>query len=81
MLHARQWGVVREVGTAVGSVIGAILVSLAWLGVNLLNVGLHSYGFTTGAAVKLFSYVGGEILFLILIGIGITWRKRRTAKA
>ena len=77
LLHARQWNVIRERGLAVGSVIGAILVSLAWLGVNLLNVGLHSYGFTTGAAVKLFSYVGGEILFLILIGIGIAWRRRQ----
>ncbi len=79
LLHARQWGVIRELGTAVGSVLGAIIVSLAWEGVNLLNVGLHSYGFTTGAAVKLFSYIGAELVFLIVIFILLGIRRRRPA--
>ena len=30
-----------------------ITVLLAWFGVNLLSVGLHSYGFTEGAAFYL----------------------------
>ncbi len=71
LLHARYFGIIRELGMAVGSVLGAIIVSLAWLGVNLLGVGLHSYGFTSGAAVKLFSYIGAELLFLIVVGIFI----------
>ena len=76
LLHAKHWGVVREKGLAVGTVLGAVIVSLAWLGVNLLNVGLHSYGFTNGAALKLFSYIGGELLFMILALAGIAWRNR-----
>lgn len=65
LLHAKHWGVIRETGMAACAVIGAIIVSLAWQGVNLLNVGLHSYGFTSGAALKLFAYVGAEVLFLL----------------
>ena len=30
-----------------------IVVAIAWFGVNLLNVGLHSYGFTNGVALNL----------------------------
>ncbi len=71
LLHAKQWGYIRNPGLALGSVFGAIVVSLAWFGVNLLNVGLHSYGFTNGAATKLFSYIGGELAFMLVTGIGL----------
>ena len=77
LLHAKQWGVIRENGMAAGAVLGAVIVSLAWQGVNLLNVGLHSYGFTTGAALKLFGYIGAEILFLLIIWIVTEIRKRK----
>ena len=63
---------------AAGAVMAGIIVSLAWEGVNLLNVGLHSYGFTSGAAIKLFSYIGGEILFLLVIWGLTAVRKRKT---
>jgi ABC-type transport system involved in cytochrome c biogenesis permease subunit len=76
LLHAKQWGVIRETGLAAGAVLGAIIVSLAWQGVNLLNVGLHSYGFTSGAALKLFAYIGAEILFLLAMW-GLTALRRR----
>lgn len=78
LLHARHWGVIRETGLAAGAVLGAVVVSLAWEGVNLLNVGLHSYGFTSGAAVKLFSYIGAEIAFLLAMW-GLTLLRRRRA--
>lgn len=79
LLHARVWGVIRETGMAAGAVIGAIIVSLAWQGVNLLNVGLHSYGFTSGIALKLFAYIGAEVLFLLAIWALTAVRKRKTA--
>ncbi|MDB5047699.1 MAG: hypothetical protein JWO30_770 [Fibrobacteres bacterium] len=71
MLHAKHWGYIRNPGLALGSVFGAIVVSLAWFGVNLLNVGLHSYGFTQGAATKLFAYCGGELLFMAVAFAGL----------
>jgi ABC-type transport system involved in cytochrome c biogenesis permease subunit len=79
LLHAKHWGVIRETGLAAGAVLGAVIVSIAWQGVNLLNVGLHSYGFTTGAALKLFSYIGGEVLFLLVIwGLTVLRKRKRT---
>ncbi|MBW8889576.1 MAG: cytochrome c biogenesis protein CcsA [Fibrobacteres bacterium] len=83
LLHAKQWGYIRAFGMAQGAVFGAIVVSLAWFGVNLLNVGLHSYGFTTGAATKLFSYIGGELSFMAATAVGVKlgWgSKPRAAK-
>jgi ABC-type transport system involved in cytochrome c biogenesis permease subunit len=81
LLHAKQWGVIRENGLSAGAVLGAVIVSLAWQGVNLLNVGLHSYGFTSGAAVKLFGYIGAELVFLIAMwGLGAV-RKRKSLEA
>jgi len=38
----------------------------AWFGVNLLSIGLHSYGFTSGAANSLMIYVVCEFLFLVV---------------
>ena len=76
LLHAKHLGVVRESGLAAGAVLGAVIVSLAWQGVNLLNVGLHSYGFTQGAVVELFSYIGAEILFLLIVWLVTVLRSR-----
>lgn len=46
-----------------------IVVALAWFGVNLLNTGLHSYGFIEGVAVSLFGFIALELLL-----IGGLWR-------
>lgn len=80
LLHAKQWGKIKNFGLAQGAVFGAIVVSLAWFGVNLLNVGLHSYGFTTGAATKLFSFIGGEILFMVVTAL-FYYREQSSLKA
>ena len=56
LFHARLANVIGIIGMAAGSALGIIVVMLAWLGVNLLSIGLHSYGFTSGLAVALQSY-------------------------
>jgi len=58
LLHARWGGMVRERGFAVLAVLGNVVVSWSWFGVNQLGVGLHSYGFTNGVWVTflLFSF-------------------------
>jgi ABC-type transport system involved in cytochrome c biogenesis permease subunit len=80
LLHAKHWGYIRNPGLAQGAVFGSIVVALAWFGVNLLNVGLHSYGFTTGAATKLFAYCGGELLFMLVtfVGMKLGWGSKPT---
>jgi ABC-type transport system involved in cytochrome c biogenesis permease subunit len=64
LFHARMAGMIRNFGFAVGSVLGIIVVMMAWFGINLLGVGLHSYGFTSGIAYTLFSYVGIQLIVL-----------------
>jgi ABC-type transport system involved in cytochrome c biogenesis permease subunit len=69
VLHARWGGMVKQRGTAVLAVVGNIVTSWSWFGVNLLNVGLHSYGFIHGLAMTL---AGFDLFFLAVIGIGMT---------
>lgn len=45
-----------------------IIVALSWFGVNLLNVGLHSYGFTSGMATGLATFCALELAL-----IGMLW--------
>jgi hypothetical protein len=52
ILHARWGGYARERGIAVLTVFGNIITSLSWFGVNMLGVGLHSYGFINPVTVK-----------------------------
>ncbi len=64
ILHARISNLISAQGLAVGTVLGMIVVMWAWFGVNLLSVGLHSYGFTSGVANTLIAYVVCEVIFL-----------------
>jgi ABC-type transport system involved in cytochrome c biogenesis permease subunit len=48
LLHLRAGGSAGPRGFAAGLVLGNIVVALAWFGVNLLGIGLHSYGFASG---------------------------------
>ncbi len=76
IFHARVGKMIGAFGVAVASVLGMIVVMWAWFGVNLLSVGLHSYGFTSGIATGLIVYVVAEILFL---GIAFALIKGRKA--
>ena len=69
MIHLKISGMVKADGYALGLVLANITVALAWFGVNLLSVGLHSYGFTEGVALNLFIFIAAEfILGLTLYG-------------
>jgi ABC-type transport system involved in cytochrome c biogenesis permease subunit len=64
LFHARLAGWIGHIGLAAGSIGAIIAVVLAWFGVNLLGVGMHAYGFTSGAARGLLAFVAGELIFL-----------------
>jgi ABC-type transport system involved in cytochrome c biogenesis permease subunit len=66
LFHAKVAQMIGPLGLAVGAVLGMIVVMWAWFGVNLLSVGLHSYGFTAGIATTLLIYVILEIVFIIV---------------
>jgi ABC-type transport system involved in cytochrome c biogenesis permease subunit len=74
LFHARIAKMIGPVGLAVGAVLGTIVVMWAWFGVNLLSIGLHSYGFTSGIATALAVYVAAELIFL---GVTIFWIRKR----
>ena len=66
MLHARLGGYIRDMGIAVCSVLAGIVVSFSWWGVNLLSIGLHSYGFISGVQKILYVYWAIEVAVLAL---------------
>lgn len=56
ILHARKAGRLRAFGTAWAAAFGGTVIAFSWWGVNLLGVGLHSYGFTSGIHSALWTY-------------------------
>jgi ABC-type transport system involved in cytochrome c biogenesis permease subunit len=82
ILHARWGGYVRERGIAVMSVFGNIITSLSWFGVNMLGVGLHSYGFMDQAFGVLLAFIASQ---LVIMGLGLIpqryWRGIRAGAA
>jgi len=75
LFHAKVAEMIGSLGLAVGAVIGMMVVMWAWFGVNLLSVGLHSYGFTSGVATTLIVYAVVEVLFLLATTFYISARK------
>ncbi len=67
LFHLRVGRLIDEVDLAVGAALGIIVVMWAWFGVNLLSIGLHSYGFTSGLAINLAIYFVLQIVFLIVV--------------
>jgi ABC-type transport system involved in cytochrome c biogenesis permease subunit len=68
ILHARWCGLVQLRGMAVLAVVGNIVTAWSWFGVNMLGVGLHSYGFMSGALWWLMAFVISQ-LGVIALGL------------
>lgn len=82
ILHARWAGYVRERGLMIMAVGGNIITALSWFGVNMLGIGLHSYGFMDGAFYALFSFIGLQLLVIGLASLPLNrWRSRMGASA
>jgi ABC-type transport system involved in cytochrome c biogenesis permease subunit len=81
ILHLRWGGMIRERGLINCAIVGNIVTSWSWFGVNMLGIGLHSYGFMSGAFMWLMLFVGSQLL---LIAIGLLpphlWRSFRGLK-
>jgi ABC-type transport system involved in cytochrome c biogenesis permease subunit len=68
VLHARWGGMIRERGLMAMAIFGNIVTAFSWFGVNMLGVGLHSYGFMDAAFKWL---MGFNISQLALIALAI----------
>jgi ABC-type transport system involved in cytochrome c biogenesis permease subunit len=72
ILHARWGGFVRERGIMAMAIFGNVITSLSWFGVNMLGVGLHSYGFMDKAFWALFGFIASQ---LVIIGLALLPRR------
>ncbi|PKL76640.1 MAG: cytochrome C biogenesis protein, partial [Candidatus Melainabacteria bacterium HGW-Melainabacteria-1] len=66
ILHARWGGLAKKRGIALLAIGGNIVTAWSWFGVNMLGVGLHSYGFTDKAFMGLAGFVLLNILVICL---------------
>ena len=71
--HGAVAGQLKNFGLAAGTALLAPIVALSWFGVNLLGVGLHSYGFSSQTAWGLFIFIAVEILLVA----GLAWRQNK----
>ena len=81
ILHARWGGLVRERGIMNMAIFGNIVTSFSWFGVNMLGVGLHSYGFMEAAFKWLMVFIGSQVALILLGSLPLNlWAsfKRRT---
>ena len=83
ILHARWDGLVRDRGLAALAILGNIVTSWSWFGVNELGIGLHSYGFTEGRLFWLLAFCisQGALFALACLPESIWQRDRRGAAA
>ncbi len=66
---------IRERGLAVCAVGGNIVTSWSFFGVNMLGIGLHSYGFTEAAFWWLLMFVATQLFFIALGLLPTKWWK------
>jgi ABC-type transport system involved in cytochrome c biogenesis permease subunit len=66
ILHARWGGLVRQRGLMVMAVFGNIVTSWSWFGVNMLGIGLHSYGFMESAFPWLIIFCASQLAFMAM---------------
>jgi hypothetical protein len=80
ILHARWDGWARERGLMNLAILGSVITAFSWFGVNMLGVGLHSYGFMDQAFVWLMIFTASQ---MAVVGIGLLpdrfWASRRAA--
>jgi ABC-type transport system involved in cytochrome c biogenesis permease subunit len=82
ILHARWAGYVRERGTMVMAIFGNVITACSWFGVNMLGVGLHSYGFMDQAFYALTAFIASQV---VLMGVCLApprfWVQKPHSKA
>ena len=67
ILHCRWGGFVKDRGLAALAIVGNIVTAWSWFGVNMLGIGLHSYGFM-GAAFNALKWFAISQLVIVAAG-------------
>ena len=66
VLHCRWGGLVRERGLMNLAIFGNIVTAFSWFGVNMLGIGLHSYGFMDAAFRWIVLFTASQLAFIAL---------------
>jgi hypothetical protein len=62
------------------AIFGNIVTSWSWFGVNMLGVGLHSYGFMDSAFWWLLMFAGSQLAFIAIAALPLAkWRSPMVA--
>ena len=69
ILHVRWAGLVKTRGLACLAIFGNIVTAWSWFGVNMLGVGLHSYGFMDAAFWWLIGFVVSQLAMIALAAL------------
>lgn len=86
VLHARWGGLAKGRGIAALAIFGNVVTAWSWFGTNLLQEGLHSYGFSDSGFIWLMRFVGIQLCFIAiayvpqrfwLSELGQSFRKRK----
>ena len=64
ILHARWGGYARDRGIMAMAIFGNVITALSWFGVNMLGVGLHSYGFMDKAFWSLTGFCASQVALM-----------------
>jgi len=75
ILHGRVSGQLRERGMIIGALMGSIITSFSWFGVNLLGIGLHTYGFMEGAFRWLAIFVATQCACILWAAFSLQARR------
>lgn len=77
ILHSRISKHISETGLVIGTAFLSVIVTIAWFGVNLLNVGLHSYGFITSIAWGIGLFCAFETIIIGGAGLALHCKEKR----
>ncbi len=78
ILHARWGGFIRQRGLMIMALFGNIVTSFSWFGVNMLGVGLHSYGFMQKAFPWLVGFMISQLALMAVASMPLErWRSFR----
>jgi len=78
ILHARWGGFIRQRGLMIMAIFGNIVTSFSWFGVNMLGVGLHSYGFMQKAFPWLVGFMISQLALMAVAAMPLErWRSFR----
>jgi len=80
-LHARWGGFIRQRGLMIMTLFGNIVTSFSWFGVNMLGVGLHSYGFMQKGFPWLVGFMISQLALMAIAAMPLDrWRSFQAAR-